>query len=104
MDGEFADKKALIADGWSALVKGDGNAALTRFQSALGGDSGSVEANYGQAVALKTLGRRAEAIKAFEETLARLNSIDTAVERVRVTMLKHLAEAAMRDLQAGEGQ
>lgn len=104
MDGVIADNKALIVDGWSALVKGDNNAALAKFQAALSADSGSVEANYGQAAALKALGRRAEALKAFEQTIARLNSIDTAVERVRVTMLKHLAESALRDLQAGEGR
>ncbi len=99
-----ADTKALIMEGWAALVKGDGDAAVAKFDQALGANSGSIEACYGRAAALKALGRKAEAIEAFEQAIARISSTDTPAERVRITMLKHMAESALRDLKGGEGK
>ncbi len=97
-----SDKKETLMAGWTALVKGDHNAALSSFQSALRDDASSVEAQYGLASTYKAMGRRDEAIQAYEKTLAQIGQIQSDADRVRVTMLKHLAESSLSDLKAGD--
>ncbi len=96
------EKKETLMAGWTALVKGDHNTALSSFQSVLREDGSSVEAQYGLASTYKAMGRRDEAIQAYEKTLAQIGQIQSDADRVRVTMLKHLAKSSLNDLKAGD--
>jgi tetratricopeptide (TPR) repeat protein len=99
-----SDERAALMAGWTALVRGDPAAAVAHFEEALRRSPENVEGEYGIGAALKAMGRGREAIQAFERALKRAGALERASDRVRTTMLKHMAESALADLKANNGQ
>jgi Flp pilus assembly protein TadD len=89
---------AAAADGWRAMVQGDGESARLKFAAVLASNPASVEAQYGLAAALKFLERAPEAIAAFEKALALAGSGEQGPQHMRMSMFKHLAQAGLDSL------
>lgn len=89
---------------WRSHVKGDQNGAEQDFQQAVSTDSQSVEAYYGLGVTLKTEGRKEPALQAFEKALELINAGGLQEDRIRATMLRHLAEWHINMLKSGAGE
>ncbi len=98
------DKKGLIMQAWSELVKGRNEEALTDFSRASELDGGSLEAQYGIAATFKAMGRGTEAIAAYHKVLESIAHTTDEAERVRRHMLQHLAESALQDLETHGGK
>ena len=94
----------FFKNAWEQYVKGDYSGAEASFARAISLDSQSAEAYYGLGLALKPQGRNEAAIIAFQKAIELLQADTQEKNLIRGVMLRNLAQAHIRMIQADQNQ
>lgn len=89
----------LARRGWAYYYHQDFTKARDDFMEAVQSEPGNIDFQFGLALTLKRMGKKQEAVQAFEKILEHINDLD---DRVRATMLIRLAHGHINQITKGD--
>lgn len=90
-----------VHQGWEHYGRGDLSAAEERFKKAISLSPAEIDAFHGLGLALKTQGKREEAIDTFTK-LVELLEKDNTMDNIRRTMLLRISKGQINMLKFGD--